>query len=169
VRFSQAISEGDGISLIVEVADVEAAHAAAAEGAEALIVRAAIGSVDLPTLWRGSARASDALAAGADAWIMSVEDVGDAEHDAGLDLVVEVSNAEGLELALERFDPEIVLFTVGDDDETDALEHALELLPDLPAGKLAIAELPGSRREHVEQLERAGVDAVIVGDTVPAA
>jgi hypothetical protein len=170
VRFSQAISEGDGISLIVEVADVEAAHVAAAQGAEALIVRAAIGSVDLPSLWRGSPRASDALAAGADAWIMSVEDVGDgAEQDAGLDLVVEVSNTEELELALERFDPEIVLFTVGDDDEADGLEHALELLPDLPAGKLAIAELPGSRRDQVEQLERAGVDAVIVGDTVPAA
>jgi hypothetical protein len=169
VRFSQAISEGDGISLIVEVADVAAAHAAAAQGAEALIVRAAIGSVDLPSLWRGSPRASDALAAGADAWIMSVEDVGDGiEHDAGLDLVVEVSNPEELELALERFDPEIVLFTVSDDD-ADALEHALELLPDLPAGKLAIAELPGSRRDDVEQLERAGVDAVIVGDTVPAA
>jgi NAD(P)H-dependent flavin oxidoreductase YrpB (nitropropane dioxygenase family) len=168
VRFSQAISEGDGISLIVEVADVDAARAAAAQGAEALIVRGAIGSVDLPSLWRGSPRASDALAAGADAWIMSVEDVGEAEHDAALDLVVEVSNAEELELALERFDPEIVLFTVGDDDGADALERALELLPDLPAGKLAIAELPGSRRDHVEELERAGVDAVIVGDTVPA-
>jgi NAD(P)H-dependent flavin oxidoreductase YrpB (nitropropane dioxygenase family) len=170
MRFSQAISEGDGISLIVEVADVEAARAAAAQGAEALIVRGAIGgSVDLPSLWRGSPRAADALAAGADAWVVSVEDVADGDDDPRLDLVVEVSNAEELELALERFDPEIVLFSVGDDDEADALERALELLPDLPAGKLAIAELSVSRPDHVEELERAGVDAVIVGDTVPTA
>ncbi len=39
-RFSQAISEGDGISLIVEVADLDAARAAAAQGAEGVIVPA---------------------------------------------------------------------------------------------------------------------------------
>jgi hypothetical protein len=37
-RFSQAISEGDGISLIADVGDREAARAAAAQGAEALAV-----------------------------------------------------------------------------------------------------------------------------------
>jgi indole-3-glycerol phosphate synthase len=38
----------------------------------------------------------------------------------------------------------------------------LGLLPDVPAGKLAIAELALTRRDEVEELERAGVDAVIV-------
>jgi indole-3-glycerol phosphate synthase len=159
-RFSQAISEGDGISLIVEVTDVEAARAAAAQGAEGVIVRRALaGDVDLPVLWRGSPRASDAAAAGADAW-------GD-DHE--LDRVVEVSSAEQLEQALEHFDPEIVLFSAGDDEDADALQLALELLADLPAGKLAIAEVPASGRDQVDELERAGVDAVIVGDAVPAA
>jgi predicted TIM-barrel enzyme len=42
------------------------------------------------------------------------------------------------------------------------LDRLLELLPDIPAGKLAIAELAGARRDEVVELERAGVDAVIV-------
>jgi NAD(P)H-dependent flavin oxidoreductase YrpB (nitropropane dioxygenase family) len=169
-RFSQAISEGDGISLIVEVADVDAARAAAAQGAEGVIVRGALaGDIDLPVLWRGSPHASDAAAAGADAWVVSLENVADGGDDHELDRVVEVSNAEQLEQALEHFDPEIVLFSVGDDDDADALQLALELLADLPAGKLAIAEVPASGRDQVDELERAGVDAVIVGDTVPQA
>jgi indole-3-glycerol phosphate synthase len=168
-RFSQAISEGDGISLIVEVADLDAARAAAAQGAEGVIVRRELaGDVDLPILWRGSPHASDAVAAGADAWVVSLEDAADGGDDHHLDRVVEVSSSEQLERALEHLDPEIVLFTVGDDDDADALQLALELLADLPAGKLAIAEVPASRREQVDELERAGVDAVIVGDTVPA-
>jgi indole-3-glycerol phosphate synthase len=169
-RFSQAISEGDGISLIVEVTDVEAARAAAAQGAEGVIVRRALaGEVDLPVLWRGSPRASDAAAAGADAWVVSLEDVENGGDDHELDRVVEVTNAEQLEQALEHFDPEIVLFSAGDDQAADALQVALELLADLPAGKLAIAEVPASDRDQVDELERAGVDAVIVGDAVPEA
>ena len=37
------------------------------------------------------------------------------------------------------------------------------LLPDVPAGKLAIADLPGATPEDVLALERAGIDAVLVG------
>ena len=44
----------------------------------------------------------------------------------------------------------------------------LELLPDVPAGKLAIAELTGASREDVEELERAGIDAVLVSGDVAA-
>jgi indole-3-glycerol phosphate synthase len=164
MKFSQAISEGDGISLIVEVADADAARAAAAQGAEAVVVRWALGDeVDVPVLWRGSARASDAAAAGADAWVASLEDAVDGNDHVGLDCVVAVRDEEELELALERFDPEIVLFSGGVDDDADPLQRALDLLPDLPAGKLAIAEVPVSSREQVDELERAGVDAVIVG------
>jgi indole-3-glycerol phosphate synthase len=38
----------------------------------------------------------------------------------------------------------------------------LELLPDVPAGKLGIAEVGARTRDEVEELERAGVDGVIV-------
>jgi Indole-3-glycerol phosphate synthase len=164
MRFSQAISEGDGISLIVDVADATAARAAESQGAEAVVVRAALGDgVDLPVLWRGSSSASDASAAGADAWVIRVTDATEDNDDFGLDRVVEVCNEEELELALGQLDPEILLFSVGDDDDADALQRALDLLPDLPAGKLAVAEVAVSSREQVVELERAGVDAVIVG------
>ena len=42
---------------------------------------------------------------------------------------------------------------------------ALQLCPalaDVPAGKLAVADVRVSGRDEVEELERAGVDAVIV-------
>ena len=35
----------------------------------------------------------------------------------------------------------------------------LDLLPDVPAGKLAIADVPAATREDIAELERAGVDA----------
>ncbi len=177
MRFSQAISEGDGISLIVDVVDADAARAAESQGAEAVVVTQAVGNlreaVELPILWRAAGGPSAAAVAGADAWLVSVTAAGDdgdwlvRQHaeaiELGLDCVVEVRSEEELELALERLDPEILLFSVGDDDDADALRRALDLLPDVPAGKLAVAEVPVSGREQVEELERAGVDAVIVG------
>jgi hypothetical protein len=38
----------------------------------------------------------------------------------------------------------------------------LELLQSVPAGKLAIADLPATTPAEIAELERAGVDAVIV-------
>jgi indole-3-glycerol phosphate synthase len=38
----------------------------------------------------------------------------------------------------------------------------IELLPDVPAGKLAIAEVEVVSRDEVLALERAGFDAVLV-------
>ena len=177
-RFSQAISEGDGISVIVDVADAEAARAAAAQGAEALAVRGAVGDLrsvtELPVLWRASSSPSEAALAGADAWLVSVADAGEdgdwlARQQAeavelGMDCVVEVRNEDELELALEQLDPEIFLLAAREESkEEDALASALELLPDVPAGKLAVADVPVWSREQVDELERAGVDAVIVG------
>jgi indole-3-glycerol phosphate synthase len=175
-RFSQAISEGDGISVIVDVADAEAARAAEAQGAEAVAVRGRLddvrGATELPILWRPGGAPADAARGGADACLLVVEDADEDEDrlarlhaeaiELGLDCVVEVRNEEQLELALEELDPEIFLLSVGQED-ADALSRALELLPDVPAGKLAVAEVPVSNRGQVIELERAGVDAVIVG------
>jgi indole-3-glycerol phosphate synthase len=163
-RFSQAISEGDGISVIVEVDGVEIARGAEAEGAEALAVAGdatAIRAVsDLPILCAGGTL-DDAAERGADAWIVDA-DAADA-HDVvvnaerlGLDAVVSVRDEEELERVLERHDPEIFLLAGND------LEHALELLSDVPVGKLAIVRADGLTREHVLELERRGMDAVIV-------
>ena len=176
-RLSQAISEGDGISLIAPAVDADAAAAAERGGAEGVVldskqpgVRDATG---LPILWRPNASPAEALSAGADALLLaaaSLED--DAEHverrwqeayDIGLECVVEVRDADELELALERLDPEIVLLAPREAaDADDPLESVLDLLPDVPAGKLAIADVEVTTPDEIAELERAGVDAVIV-------
>jgi indole-3-glycerol phosphate synthase len=176
-RFSLAISEGEGISVIVDVGDLDSARAATAHGAEAIVVRGDLGDLravtELPILWRASGSPTEAALAGADAWLVVVEDAGEDEEwlarqhaealELGLDFVAEVRSEEQLELALERLDPEIFLLAARDGLDTDALSQALELLPDVPAGKLAVADVGVSSREQVDELERAGVDAVIVG------
>jgi indole-3-glycerol phosphate synthase len=173
-RFSQAISEGDGISVIVDVRDPDGARTAMAQGAEALVVRGALNGVreatELPILWYMAGGPEDAAAAGADALVLVWEDDDDRLielHDEavqlGLDCVIEVRTDEELETVLELLDPEILLLSARGSDEEGGLERALRLLPDVPAGKLAIAEAHVTGREQVAELERAGVDAVIVG------
>jgi indole-3-glycerol phosphate synthase len=182
-RFSQAISEGDGISLIPLLhghADALSAPAEAA-GAEALAVesigevRALRGATELPLLLRGAVEDVDSLRAareaGADACILvwsHLDDeqlealVGEAEH-LGLDWGVEVRDEDQLEHALERLDPEIlVLCDDRRDDEGDELELTLELLPDVPAGKLVVSDARVTTRDEVLDLEQAGVDAVLL-------
>lgn len=90
----------------------------------------------------------------------SLEGVYGSTLEAGRDCVVAVRDEDELQLALERLDPEI--FLLSSPREGDGLEHVLSLLPDVPAGKLAIAELDVNGREDVDELERAGMDAVIV-------
>jgi indole-3-glycerol phosphate synthase len=177
-RLSQAISEGDGISLIVPAADAEAARTAEAQGAEGVVVERELAGLreatGLPILWRADNSPAEALSLGADACLVGAESIDEdgewverryAEAlDLGLDCVVEVRDPDELEQALERLDPEIFLLSPqksGSGEE--ALEHVLDLLPDIPAGKLAIADVEVTSPEEIEELERAGVDAVIVG------
>jgi indole-3-glycerol phosphate synthase len=174
-RLSQAISEGAGISVIVRVADAAAAGAAEEQGAEAVAVEG-IGSglraaTRLPVLCHG-ASPQEAQDAGADACLLVVEEVRDEDdlaavaaeaHRLGLELVVDVHDEEELELALERLDPEIFLLSPrGADHDEEPIDRVLSLLPDVPAGKLAIADLPVRTRDEVIALERAGFDAVLV-------
>ena len=89
-----------------------------------------------------------------DAFVIDVADYGDgvgevvdAAHARGLECVLRVRDEDELEEVLELVDPEILLLTAEEaDDGQDHLERLLELLPDIPAGKLAIAELAGASR-----------------------
>jgi indole-3-glycerol phosphate synthase len=175
-HFSQAIAEGDGISIIVAVDGPGAAHAAGANGAEGIALFAHIEGVreatELPLLWRGSGALEAAQAAGADAFVLDLdafdEEALRAIHggaaELGIDCVVEVSTDEELERALQWVDPEILLLVPDEDGSAEmGLETVLRLLPDVPAGKLAVAAVGVTTREQVVELERAGVDAVIVG------
>ena len=155
-RLSQAISEGDGISLIVAVRDAAAAQRAEAGGAEALLAEDALDAI----------RASTALpivtssGSSGDARIVCPGDE-DVELGESVELVVQVEREEELDEALERFDPELFVLAAPDGDG-DRLEHVLDLLSDLPAGKLAIADLRDATQPEIDELERAGVDAVLV-------
>jgi hypothetical protein len=171
-RFSQAISEGDGISLIVEVSAPDDARRVEGDGAEAVLVwsggegqlPAIRAATSLPILFRWDGEHPESID-GADACIV---DVGDREWlervhvELGdrFELALRIREADHIESALEDFDPE--LFVLAAPDEDDALEHVLDLLPDVPAGKLAIAELGSTTRDEVVSLERAGIDAVLV-------
>jgi indole-3-glycerol phosphate synthase len=173
-RFSQAISEGDGISVVVHVDDPSRARAAEEQGAEAVALRVAVGAVreatSLPLLWRPHGEPEQALAAEADACVLSFAELRDEDGrleslygralELGLDCAIEVRDEEELQAALERLDPEIFLLA-GDGDD-GPLEWALDLLQDVPAGKLAVADLAVRGRDEVAELERAGMDAVIV-------
>jgi indole-3-glycerol phosphate synthase len=176
-RFSQAISEGDGISLIAPAADADAVVAAERAGAEGVVLDRDLPGVReatvLPILWRANGSPAEALSGGADALLVAAASLEeDAEgleqrwreaHDTGLECVVEVRDAEELELALERLDPEIFLLAPQEAGEAeDPLESVLDLLPDIPAGKLAIADVAVTTPDEIAELERAGVDAVIV-------
>ena len=54
-----------------------------------------------------------------------------------LDCVVDVGNEEELEQALERVDPEIFLLSPRRREGDTPLECVLDLLPSVPAGKVA--------------------------------
>jgi hypothetical protein len=158
-RLSQRISEGDGIAIIVCVDDADAAREAEAQGAKAVAVKAPIDGIrqatTLPLLWIGPGAPIEV-----DAVRIRPED--DADH-LRVEPVVDVRDEEELELALERLDPEIFLLCAKDiDEDADPLDAVLELLPDVPAGKLAIADVDVDSRNEVLALERAGIDAVLV-------
>ncbi len=178
-RLSQAISEGDGISVLVEVRDADTARAAEQQGAEGLVLRGhAAGvreSTAVPLLWFGSV--SQGYEVDADAIVLDVAELGDRltavideAHASGFECVLRVRDEDDLEEVLEAVDPEILLLSAEEaDDDQHHLDRLLELLPDVPAGKLAIAELAVASRHDVAELERAGVDAVLVtaGDIGP--
>ncbi len=175
-RLSQAISEGDGISIIALVGDADSARAAEEQGAEGLALRAPAPGVreatSLPILFREDASPDAGRDAGADACLIVVEQHDEEEHleelharalELGLEVVADVHDEESLASSLERIDPEIFLLSPRDaEDDEDDIERILDLLPDVPAGKLAIADLSAATRDDIVSLERAGVDAVLV-------
>jgi hypothetical protein len=158
-RLSQRISEGDGIAIIVRVRAAAAASEAEEQGAKAIALDAPIdgirGATTLPLLWTGESPPVDADA-------VMIRPYSELAHP-DLEHVVDVRDEEELEHALEQLDPEIFLLSARDtDDGDDPFEAVLELLPDVPAGKLAIAHVEVASRADVLALERAGIDAVLV-------
>jgi NAD(P)H-dependent flavin oxidoreductase YrpB (nitropropane dioxygenase family) len=152
-----AIAEGDGISPVALVTDAQTARRAEANGAEALAVVGDVVGVreatTLPILCYWSSAGPDGVR-GADACVVRADEA-DLAETGECELALWAGDEEQLEDVLERFDPELLLL-----DGT--FESVLDLLADVPAGKLVIAELRETTGAEFDELERAGVDAVIV-------
>jgi indole-3-glycerol phosphate synthase len=84
-----------------------------------------------------------------------------------LDVLVEVHSADELECALEVVDADVI--GINNRDLTDFsvdLNRTFELLVDVPAGKTVVSESGIHTREQLDELERVGVDAVLVGESL---
>ena len=83
-----------------------------------------------------------------------------------LDAIVEISRPDELEAALE-VDADVIGINNRDlEDFTVDITRTFDLLADVPAGKTVVSESGIVYREQIEELERVGVDAVLVGETV---
>jgi indole-3-glycerol phosphate synthase len=119
----------------------------------------------------------EAAVNGADAVLLIVAALGDRDLRAlreearsiDLDCLVEVHDAEELERALEAGAEVIGINNRNLDDMSVDIATTFELMPDVPAGKTVVAESGISGREELEELDRVGVDAVLIGGALMAA
>ena len=87
-------------------------------------------------------------------------------NDLDLDAIVEVHDEGELEQALEIDCDVIGINNRNLEDFSVSLDTTFELLTDVPAGKTVVSESGIQQRAQIEELERVGVDAVLVGETV---
>ena len=116
----------------------------------------------------------EARAVGADAVLLVVgsldpESLAELFQEAralDLDALVEVHAEAELETALEM-DADLIGINNRDlQDFSVDISRTFELLADVPAGKTVVSESGIVYREQIEELERVGVDAVLVGETL---
>jgi indole-3-glycerol phosphate synthase len=116
----------------------------------------------------------EAAAAGADAILLIVaaldaKDLAALLHEASaldLDALVEVHDERELEAALEVEADVLGINNRDLSDFTVDIERTFTLLADVPAGKTVVSESGFSTREQLDELERVGVDAVLIGETL---
>jgi indole-3-glycerol phosphate synthase len=119
----------------------------------------------------------EAAVHGADAVLLIVAALSDRDlrslreeaRSIDLDCLVEVHDAEELERALEAGAEVIGVNNRNLDDMSVDIATTFELMPDVPAGKTVVAESGISGRHELEELERVGVDAVLIGGALMAA
>lgn len=84
-----------------------------------------------------------------------------------LDVIVEVHTESELERALEEIDADIIGINNRDlGDFSVDIARTFELLADVPAGKTVVSESGFYARDQMEELERVGVDAVLIGESL---
>ena len=86
-----------------------------------------------------------------------------------LDVLVEVHDEPELAAVLEAVDPDLIGINNRDlRDFSVDVSRTHELLADIPAGKTVVSESGLREREQRAELERVGVDAVLIGETLLA-
>jgi indole-3-glycerol phosphate synthase len=116
----------------------------------------------------------EAALAGADAILLIVaaldaDELGGLHYEArGLDLdcLVEVHRESELESALTIDADVIGINNRNLDDLSVDLQTTFELITDVPAGKTVVSESGIADRSTLEELERVGVDAVLIGEAL---
>jgi indole-3-glycerol phosphate synthase len=144
-------------------------------------LRAARAACDLPIIRKDFIvdpyQLYEAAVNGADAVLLIVAALEDEQlrglydeaRSLDLDCVVEVHDAEELERAL-AIEAEVIGINNRDlDEQTVDIATTFELMPDVPAGKTVVAESGISGRAELEELDRVGVDAVLIGSALMAA
>jgi len=142
-------------------------------------LRDAIAATDLPVLRKDFIvdryQLYETAAAGADAILLIAaalghDDLYELHREArglDLDVLVEVHDERELELALEAVDADVI--GINNRDLTDFsvdLDRTYELLSEVPAGKTVVSESGIHSRDQLDDLERVGVDAVLVGEAL---
>ncbi len=141
-------------------------------------LRAAREASDLPILRKDFIvdryQLYEAAANGADAVLLIVAALDDEELAAlygeargiDLDCLVEVHDEADLERAL-AIDADVIGINNRNLDDFDVdVATTVDLLTDVPAGKAVVSESGYGRREQLDELERIGVDAVLVGEVL---
>ena len=117
----------------------------------------------------------ESAAAGADAILLIVAALSRRELAAlhgeatalDLDVLVEVHDEEELETALGLVDADVIGINNRDLQSFEVdVERTYELLSDVPAGKTVVSESGFHTREQIDDLERVGVDAVLIGESL---
>jgi indole-3-glycerol phosphate synthase len=138
-------------------------------------LRAARAACDLPIIRKDFIvdpyQLYEAAVNGADAVLLIVGALDDHDlalmHDEAraldLDCLVEVHDAAELERALALDADVIGINNRNLDAGSVDVSTTYELMPDVPAGKTVVAESGISSRAELEELERVGVDAVLIG------
>jgi indole-3-glycerol phosphate synthase len=83
-----------------------------------------------------------------------------------LDALVEVHDERELEVALDVEADVLGLNNRDLSDFTVDIARTYELLADVPAGKTVVSESGFTSRAELDDLERVGVDAVLIGETL---
>jgi indole-3-glycerol phosphate synthase len=117
---------------------------------------------------------TEAAAAGADAVLLIVAALEPAHlselhaqaESLGLDVLVEVHDERELEIASRISAPVIGINNRDLTTLTVDLERTFALLGKTPSGAVVVSESGWRTREQLERLQRAGVDAVLIGEAL---